>query len=173
MDDEMVPAGTARARRWPLTGSTGGRAPGAVAPSRRRDATALAWLARLVGLVDLVSVLTPELSSRLHLVNELLSGLVQSAAGATTLLVGVLLLLIGSALRRRKRRAWQLAVGLLALSVVTHLAKGLDVEESVLSLVLLVLLVLREPITQRLPPKCRRRLLERSLLLLLRTVVAL
>ena len=44
-----------------------------------------------------------------------------------------------------------------------------------LVLMLVVLLMLREPITQRLPPKCRRRLLERSLLLVLlqRTMLAL
>src|SRR5439155_1136354 len=43
-------------------------------------------------------------------------------------------------LARRKRRAWQLAVALVAVSAAAHLAKGLDVEEASVHLVLLAAL---------------------------------
>lgn len=58
-------------------------------------------------------------------------------AGAVTLAFGIALLWLSLALARRKRRAWQLAVVLMAGTAVSHLVKGLDVEEATASLVVL------------------------------------
>src|SRR5204863_5456638 len=44
-------------------------------------------------------------------------------------------------LARRKRRAWWLAVAVVVASALAHLAKGLDVEEATVHLVVLVALV--------------------------------
>src|SRR5205085_4737554 len=46
-----------------------------------------------------------------------------------------------SSLSRRKHRAWVLAVVLVTAGAVLHVAKGLDVEESALNILLLVLLL--------------------------------
>ena len=51
-------------------------------------------------------------------------------------------MLLAHALRRRKRRAWRAVIVLLALTVVLHVVKGLDVEEAAISLTLLALLLL-------------------------------
>uniref|UniRef100_UPI00187F35BD bifunctional lysylphosphatidylglycerol flippase/synthetase MprF n=1 Tax=Microcoleus sp. LEGE 07076 TaxID=915322 RepID=UPI00187F35BD len=59
--------------------------------------------------------------------------------------IGFMLLTLATNLLRRKRIAWLLTVGLLIVSIVIHLVKGLDVEESLLSGVLLFqLLVMRK-----------------------------
>ena len=50
------------------------------------------------------------------------------------------LLYLAGGLRRRKRTAWTVTVGLTALVAVSRLAKGLDLEEALTALVLLGLL---------------------------------
>jgi len=106
-----------------------------------RPPSALAALALLIGVLDIVSALTPELAARVHVISRVLTINQQLAARGLTLAAGVALLLLASSLSRRKRRAWQLAVALVSVSVVLHLAKGLDLEESLANLTLLVLLI--------------------------------
>lgn len=53
-------------------------------------------------------------------------------------LSGFFLLMLAANLLRRKRMAWGLTMGLLVVSICSHLVKGLDYEESLLSLVLLI-----------------------------------
>ncbi|MHB2021861.1 MAG: phosphatidylglycerol lysyltransferase domain-containing protein [Mycobacteriales bacterium] len=104
------------------------------APARRRWAPGVAaFLTAVVGVIDVVSALTPEIASRMHLLLQWVPGAIAHAAAALTLVIGVLLLLIAHGLRRRKQRAWRAATGLLALSVVLNLVKGLDVEEAAVS----------------------------------------
>jgi lysyl-tRNA synthetase, class II len=100
-----------------------------------------AALALLVGLVDVVSALTPELRDRARAVGNVLSLDAQLTARGLTLAAGVALLLVAGGLSRRKRRAWMLAVVLLSVGALLHIAKGLDLEEAVLNLALLVLLI--------------------------------
>jgi len=58
-------------------------------------------------------------------------------AGAVTIAFGIALLWLSLALARRKRRAWQLAVLLMFGTALSHLIKGLDVEEAAASLAVL------------------------------------
>jgi lysyl-tRNA synthetase class 2 len=51
------------------------------------------------------------------------------------------MLLVSSSLARRKHRAWLLAVVVASASAVLHIAKGLDLEEALASVALLVLLI--------------------------------
>lgn len=63
-------------------------------------------------------------------------------------IAGFILLTLAANLLRRKRVAWLLAVGLLIVSIVSHLVKGFDYEESLLAGVLLIqLLVMRNIFT--------------------------
>src|SRR6266566_2113894 len=64
---------------------------------------------------------------------------VPDAARTLTLSFALALLFLSRGLARRKRRAWQLAVALVIGSAVTHLAKGLDFEEALGSLVVLAI----------------------------------
>ena len=112
---------------------------------RPRDAFVklLAIGVALIGLGSAVSALTPDLAER----TRLLTGIVPIQATRTAHVIvfelGVLLVVVAFGLVRRRRRAWQLAIALLGLTAVLHLAKGLDVEEAVVALVLMGLLLLR------------------------------
>src|SRR5205823_11627738 len=56
---------------------------------------------------------------------------VAEAATALVALAGLGLLILAGGIRRGQRLAWQLALGLLTVSVLLHLAKGIDLEEAV------------------------------------------
>ncbi len=102
-------------------------------------------LAAFAGLLDIVSALSSAQQRRVQALSDIVPGALSHAAVAATVVSGVLLLLAAHALRRRKRRAWRAVTFLLAVSVVLHVTKGLDVEEAAVTLVFLgVLLRYRE-----------------------------
>jgi lysyl-tRNA synthetase class 2 len=101
----------------------------------------LAWGAAAVGVIGLVSALTPEMADRLDIVHGVLPPGLPEAARVLTVAFGVGLIWLSRSLARRRRRAWQLAVAVVVASAAAHLAKGLDFEEATISLLLLVALV--------------------------------
>jgi lysyl-tRNA synthetase, class II len=109
----------------------------------RRPATpvALAWAATVAGLISIVSALTPEQAERLRIVHGVLPPGVPNAARTLALALGLGMVFLSRGLARRKRRAWALAVALVIASAIAHLAKGLDVEEATVHVVLLIALV--------------------------------
>ena len=66
---------------------------------------------------------------------------VPSAARLGALAFGLALVWLSRSLARRRRHAWLLALALVALTAAAHLAKGLDGEEAIVSLLLLVALL--------------------------------
>jgi len=108
----------------------------------RRPATpvVLAWFATIAGLVSIVSALTPEMANRIELVRGVLPPGVPGAARTIVLALGLGLIWLSRGLARRKRRAWWLAVAVVCASALAHLAKGLDVEEATVHLLLLAAL---------------------------------
>jgi lysyl-tRNA synthetase class 2 len=104
---------------------------------RVRAESLLAWGAAAVGVVAIASALTPELASRSDLVSGVLSAGVPAAARIVTLAFGIGLVWLSRSLARRRRRAWALAVATVLGLTFSHLAKGLDVEEAVIGLLLL------------------------------------
>ncbi len=125
--------------------------------------TTPAWLARIVGLVGVMTVasaILPPFRNRLHLVRDLLPAVFPAAATTGAAALGILLILLSRGLRRAKHRAWVMSVVLTAVTVLLHLVKGFDVEEAVISTALLVLLVLgRRAFTARADPRSPRRVL--------------
>jgi lysyl-tRNA synthetase class 2 len=97
--------------------------------------------AAIVGLVGIVSALTPEFAARSDFVRGVLPPGVPGAARILALAFGLGLVWLSRLLARRRQRAWQLAVVLVTGISLAHLAKGLDVEEATLGLLLLVALV--------------------------------
>ena len=115
--------------------------PGLDQRRRRRDARLLALVVALAGVVNVVSGLTPEIAARVHLVAASLTPDVRELARGATALMGLALILVARGLAHRRRLAFLAAITMLGVSVVTHVAKGLDVEESALNILLLVLLL--------------------------------
>jgi lysyl-tRNA synthetase class 2 len=101
----------------------------------------VAWAAALVGVIGLVSALTPEMANRVELLRGILPPGWPEAARVLTVACGIGLIWLSRSLAKRRRRAWQLAVAVVVASAVTHLAKGLDFEEATISLLLLAALV--------------------------------
>ena len=108
---------------------------------RKRIPQIAGLLAALAGLLNIVSALTRESQPRLEQLSANVPGALTHAATAATAVSGVLLLLVSRALRKRKKRAWRAVVVILAISVVLHVVKGLDVEEALISFAFLAGLV--------------------------------
>jgi lysyl-tRNA synthetase class 2 len=106
-----------------------------------RGEQALGAAAALVGIIGIVSALTPELANRSDFVRGVLPPGVPGAARVLALSFGLGLVWLSRLLARRRRRAWQLAVALVIGISLAHLAKGLDVEEATLGLLVLVALI--------------------------------
>ncbi|WP_248840466.1 phosphatidylglycerol lysyltransferase domain-containing protein [Frankia sp. AgKG'84/4] len=125
-----------------------------------------ALLTFVIGLLDVVSALTPEWRTRLADLRVLLPAAASRQAAAFTVVVGMLLMLLAAGLRRRKRRAWRGVVVLLGVGVVLHVAKGLDYDEAAASAALLGALVLaRGEFRAKGDPSTRWRALGVGLLL--------
>ena len=102
------------------------------------------WVARIVGLVGAVTVVSavlPSFRDRTRIISELVPDAFPAAATTGAAAVGLVLIVLSRALRRGKSRAWLLATVLAAVAALLHLLKGLDVEEAALSLALVVLLL--------------------------------
>jgi lysyl-tRNA synthetase, class II len=115
--------------------------PGGVMPRLPRAEKLLAWAAAGVGVIGLVSALTPEMTDRVEILQGILPPGWPEAARVLTVAFGVGLIWLSRSLAKRRRRAWQLAVGVVMASAVAHLAKGLDFEEATVSVLLLCALV--------------------------------
>jgi phosphatidylglycerol lysyltransferase len=103
------------------------------------------WLTAIVGVVNLLSAVTPNLHERVQWLNDIFPFEMREVRHYGHLfaaLSGFFLLTLASNLLRRKRIAWLLTVILLVISILAHLIKGLDFEEAFLAFVLLVQLIL-------------------------------
>ena len=108
---------------------------------RPRPESLLAWAAAAIGVIGIASALTPEMRDRFQIVGGVLPPGGIAAARVGALAFGIALVWLSRSLARRRRRAWQLGVAVVIASAVAHLAKGLDFEESVVSLAFLAALV--------------------------------
>jgi len=130
---------------------------------RRRSRAGVHTLAAMVwglALLNLWSALFVHAHSRLLLLRQYLPLEVIHGSRLLTVVVGFLLLFLGHGLWRHKRRAWQFSVSALGISALLHLAKGLDWEEAVTSLLVLAALVAlrRQYRAASDPPSLRRGL---------------
>ena len=93
---------------------------------RRQAAAVLA----VIGIVDLLSAITPPLRRNLRLLTNVLPLEIPQTAAVLVVLSGISLLLLSRGVRRGQSHAWVLAMGVLSLTAILHLAKGLDIAES-------------------------------------------
>jgi len=92
----------------------------------------------LVGLLGLLSAISRPMRGRLENLLEVLPFVVPRSAATTLVFVSFTLMLTARGLRHGQRLAWTSTLLLLATSAVLHILKGLDVEESIVAMVVLV-----------------------------------
>ena len=102
----------------------------------------VAILTGLVGILNLLSTVTPGLPERIAILQDIYPFEVRAGSHIFAAVSGFILLTLASRLLRRKRVAWILTIVLLIISIASHLLKGLDVEETIPAGVLLILLLL-------------------------------
>lgn len=126
----------ARIRGWLGTvGQITLKAIGPMAP------TLFAILTGIAGVILLLSVATPAQEPRMDLLGEYLPLFLVEFAHVWASMVGAGLLLVARGLYRRVNAAWTLAALGLATGALATLAKGLDYEEAIYLLLVLVLLL--------------------------------
>ena len=108
----------------------------------------LIWTVTLVtlgsGLVNLLSVMGPGLPDRAAWLLRAFPLAFLHLSRFVILLSGFALVISSLNLYRRKKRAFKVVFALASVSIVFHLVKGLDYEEALCSLALLILLLLTE-----------------------------
>lgn len=110
--------------------------------TRRIGLWTAALLTALVGVVNLLSAVQPSLPERASFLEQIFPFSVRASGHLFAAISGFVLLTLSTNLLKRKRVAWLLTVGLLIVSILSHLVKGFDYEESLLAGVLLIQLLL-------------------------------
>ena len=105
----------------------------------------VALLTALMGVVNLLSTVTPSLIPRLQLIENYLPLMVSRSGHLAAALAGFALMSLSVGLWRRKRNAWILTLAVLVVSAISHILKGLDYEEALLGLGLAVWLLSLRP----------------------------
>src|ERR1700709_2325743 len=122
------------------------RPEGEVRQARRRRARiagVVVWSARIVGLLSILSILAPAARRRLEPAAWLGLPVEASLVGTVVLATaGVGLMLLATGRRRRKRRAWQLAVLLCVVIIASHALGRHPIPPLVVAVVLLIGLLL-------------------------------
>ncbi|HLO83908.1 MAG TPA: phosphatidylglycerol lysyltransferase domain-containing protein [Nostocaceae cyanobacterium] len=101
----------------------------------------VALLTALVGVVNLLSAVSLSQPDRIAWLKEIFPFYIRASGHLFAAITGFMLLTLAANLLRRKRVAWMLTVALLIISIISHLIKGLDYEESLLAGVLLLQLI--------------------------------
>lgn len=89
-----------------------------------------ALLCLLLGVINVVSVITPPVHQRLRLLAAYLPWSSMHASNLLVLFAGLALLVTSAFLVRGSRTAWAIALALATLSLLGHLTKALDYEEA-------------------------------------------
>jgi lysyl-tRNA synthetase, class II len=104
-----------------------------------------ALLTMLIGLSDIIAIFKPDWSYRLNKINYLVPGTLSVGIRSVDVVIGLMLLMLAHGLRRRKRRAFQAVVALLAFDIGIHFYHSQyhteRVPTAIVSLVLLVALL--------------------------------
>ena len=79
-----------------------------------------ALLTALIGLSDIVAIFKPDWSNRLTKFSHLVPGTLAYGLRTADVIVGLMLLMLAHGLRRRKKRAFQAVVALLASDIALH-----------------------------------------------------
>ena len=94
------------------------------------------------GLVDIASAFWARSVLRIDILRQIVPWNVMHVSRTLTLIIGFFLIFVARGLWDQKKRAWELAISGISISLLTHLLKGLDIEEVLFLLIPLSLLYL-------------------------------
>ncbi|MGA9211859.1 phosphatidylglycerol lysyltransferase domain-containing protein [Kaistella sp.] len=95
----------------------------------------------ILGLVNIISVITPPLADRLKIGKIYLSEDTMHISKILTLIAGILLVVTSAYLFRGLKRGWYFALFLAIISFFGNLFKALDYEESIVALIIIFMLI--------------------------------
>ena len=105
----------------------------------------VALLTAAMGVINVLSAVTPAVMYRLRLLEEYLPFRAVRGGHLASALAGFALLLLSVSLWRRKQVGWLLTLSVLIVSIPIHLLKGLDYEEAIFTAFLAGLLIYLRP----------------------------
>ena len=105
----------------------------------------VAMLTGAMGVVNVLSAITPTMQSRLLRLSNISPLGVRHGGRLATTLAGFALIVLASNLWRRKRVAWLMTIIILEISAISHLVKGLDIEVAILALSLSAWMIYLRP----------------------------
>ena len=94
-----------------------------------------------MGITNIISVLTPAISSRLNLLLNYLPMDAINASNYFVLSAGMLMVATSAFMMKGLRSSWWVALVLSLLSSIAHLTKAIDYEEAILNLIVVVILI--------------------------------
>ncbi|MEO8823737.1 MAG: phosphatidylglycerol lysyltransferase domain-containing protein, partial [Ginsengibacter sp.] len=95
-----------------------------------------------LGVIDIVSVVTPPLHPRLRLIRTFLPLDAINASNILVLFIGLALLITSAYMFKGLKNAWRLAMVLSFLSVIGNITKALDYEEAFFAVIIIILLLI-------------------------------
>ncbi|MEP7143411.1 MAG: phosphatidylglycerol lysyltransferase domain-containing protein [Ferruginibacter sp.] len=95
----------------------------------------------LLGVINILSAITPPIASRIRILRQYIPTHIMHASNLLVLMMGMLLLVTATLLVRGLRNAWFIALIVSLLSFVTHLTKALDWEESSIAFFAIIILL--------------------------------
>jgi lysyl-tRNA synthetase, class II len=117
----------------------------AVPADRERHHTRIpgiaALLTALIGLSDIGAIFRHDFIHRLHKINYLVPGTLTNVTRSADVIIGLMLLMLAHGLRRRKRRAWQAVIALLAFDTGIHLVHLQRVPSAIVAFALIIALI--------------------------------
>ncbi len=95
----------------------------------------------LLGLVNIFSVLTPAIGSRLLVLKDFIPQQAINFSNFAVFISGIILIILSAYMLRGLRNAWLATLIIAGLSMIGHLTKAIDYEEAIFSASFIILLI--------------------------------
>lgn len=125
-----------------------------------------------LGIVNIISVLTPAIPERLMWLKDFLPVEVIHASNYLIMVTGLFLLVTAAFLLKGLRTSWWFAIVLSVLSIIGHITKAIDYEEAIVALfVIIILISTHKEYFIKTNPKIRNIGIQTSILLTLAVLI--
>ncbi|MGE5425425.1 MAG: phosphatidylglycerol lysyltransferase domain-containing protein [Syntrophothermus sp.] len=101
-----------------------------------------ALLIFLLGIINIISSITPAIAHRMHLLRDFIPLSAISASNYLVLISGAFLLLTAVFMFKGLRNAWWIGLILSIVSCIGHLTKAIDYEEATVALIVILMLII-------------------------------